>query len=100
MPEPEVGEEAMELAGYGSQLLMATMLSSFRQDDAVARQAVINHQGAAQLAILSFVRDATELSIPESYAVQGLANSQTTRELPQINAGAQAPSPTMAVKPA
>ncbi|MEM6363314.1 MAG: hypothetical protein AAF745_02725 [Planctomycetota bacterium] len=66
-------------------LLGVGSLSSLRHDDAVARQGVMNHQTSAHLMDLSFVRDATEMSIPESYAVQGLSLSHTPREAQQAN---------------
>lgn len=72
-------------------LLSAGALSSFRQDDAVARQAVMNHQTASHLMDLSFIRDACEMSIPESYAVQGLSLSHLPREAQGINLSAQTP---------
>jgi len=72
---------------FATQVLKAALVSSLRQDETVARQGVMNHQNAAHLMDLAFIRDATELSIPESYAVQGLANSQTTREVPLQNLG-------------
>lgn len=77
---------------YAIQVLKASMLTSFRQDDNVARQGVMNHQTASHLMDLSFVRDATEMSIPESYAVQGLANSQTVREAGPTNLAAGTPN--------
>jgi hypothetical protein len=76
---------------FAEQILKAGMLSSFRQDDSVARQAVINHQTTAHLMDLSFVRDSTELSIPESYAVQGLSLATTPREAQVINLAGQTP---------
>lgn len=66
-------------------------LSSLRHDDAVARQGVMNHQTSAHMMDLSFVRDATEMSIPESYAVQGLALSQLPAQAAGMNLGAQTP---------
>lgn len=72
-------------------LLQAGALSSFRQDDNVARQGVMNHQVTAHLMDLSFVRDATEMSIPESYAVQGLSLSHLPREAQGINLSSQTP---------
>lgn len=68
-------------------------LSSFRQDDNVARQGVMNHQTAAHLMDLSFIRDATEMSIPESYAVQGLALSTLPSQSAGMNLGSQTPKP-------
>ena len=65
---------------FALQLLKMGALNDLRQDAAVARQGVMNHQQAAHLMDLSFIRDATEMSIPESYAVQGLATSQAPRE--------------------
>jgi len=78
---------------YASQLLKASMLSSFRQDDAVARQAVINHQTASHLMDLSFIRDATEMSMPESIAMQGMSYSHLPRESQGINIAAGTPKP-------
>jgi hypothetical protein len=72
-------------------VLQAGALSSFRQDDNVARQGVMNHQVSAHLMDLSFVRDATEMSIPESYAVQGLSLSHTPREGQAINLSDRTP---------
>jgi hypothetical protein len=72
-------------------LLGMGALSSLRHDDAVARQGVMNHQTACHLMDLSFVRDATEMSIPESYAVQGLALSQLPAQAAGMNLGSQTP---------
>lgn len=72
-------------------LLQAGALSSFRQDDSVARQGVMNHQVAAHLMDLSFIRDATEMSIPESYAVQGLSLATLPRESQALNLAGQTP---------
>jgi hypothetical protein len=76
---------------FAAQVLKAGMLSSLRQDESVARQGVINHQTTAHLMDLSFVRDATELSIPESYAVQGLSLATTPRESQVLNLASQTP---------
>lgn len=72
-------------------LLQAGALSSFRQDDSVARQGVMNHQIASHLMDLSFIRDATEMSIPESYAVQGLSLATLPREAQSLNLASQTP---------
>lgn len=72
-------------------LLQGGLLGSLRQDEAVARQGVMNHQQAAHLMDLSFIRDATEMSIPESYAVQGLALSQLPAQAAGMNLGSQTP---------
>lgn len=72
-------------------LLGIGALSSLRHDDAVSRQGVMNHQTAAHLMDLSFVRDATEMSIPESYAVQGLALSNLPAQAAGMNLGSQTP---------
>lgn len=71
-------EETMD--EFATQLLKVGALSDLRQDAAVARQGVMNHQQAAHLMDLSFIRDACEMSIPESYAVQGLSLAHTARE--------------------
>lgn len=72
-------------------LLGMGALSSLRHDDAVARQGVMNHQTGSHLMDLSFIRDATEMSIPESYAVQGLALSQLPAQAAGMNLGSQTP---------
>ena len=50
-------------------------LASMRADDAVARQAVMNHGTTAHFMDMSFVRDAFEVSVVEGHAMQGLAAS-------------------------
>lgn len=72
-------------------LLGMGALSSLRHDDAVARQGVMNHQTASHLMDLSFVRDATEMSIPESFAVQGLSLSNLPAQAAGMNLGGQTP---------
>lgn len=72
-------------------ILAAGMLTALRQDDQVARQGVMNHQSASHLMDLAFIRDATEMSIPESYAVQGLSMAQNSRETQALNTAAQTP---------
>jgi len=76
---------------FATQMLKASMAGSLRQDEIVARQGVMNHQTAAHLMDLSFVRDSTEMSIPESYAVQGLSMAQAPREAQAGNLAAQTP---------
>jgi len=76
---------------FAVQLLKSSMLSAMRQDETVARQSVMNHQTSAHLMDLSFVRDATEMSIPESYAVQGLSMSQMPRESQALNLADRTP---------
>ena len=72
-------------------LLQIGALSSFRADDMVQRQGVMNHQTACHLMDLHFVRDATEFSIPEAYAVAGLSLATGSREAAQVNLAAQTP---------
>lgn len=72
-------------------LLGIGALSSLRHDDAVSRQGVMNHQTASHLMDLSFVRDAVEMSIPESIAVQGLALSNLPAQAAGMNLGSQTP---------
>ena len=74
-------------------LLGVGALSSLRQDDAVARQGVMNHQTSAHFMDLMFVRDANEMSIPESYAVQGLAASQLPRDAAGLRTSIHIPAP-------
>lgn len=66
-------------------------LSTMRHDDHVARQGVMNHQTSAHMMDLTFIRDATEMSIPESYAVQGLALSHLPAQAAGMNLGSQTP---------
>jgi hypothetical protein len=72
--------------------LKAQVLSAMSKDEQVARQGIMNHQTACHLMDLSFVRDATEMSIPESYAVQGLASAHLPREQAGLNASHLTPS--------
>lgn len=72
-------------------ILQVGALTSLRQDDNVSRQGVMNHQTASHLMDLAFIRDATEMSIPESYAVQGLALSQLPAQAAGMNLGSQTP---------
>jgi hypothetical protein len=52
----------------------------------------MNHQTASHLMDLSFVRDACEMSIPESYAVQGLSMSHMPREAAALNLADRTPA--------
>ena len=61
-------------------ILMTTAISSMRHDDAVARQGVMNHQTTSHIMDLNFTRDAVEMSIPESYAIQGLSHASAPRD--------------------
>jgi len=72
-------------------VLQMGALSSFRQDDIVSRQGVMNHQTASHLMDLSFIRDANEMSIPESYAVQGLALSSLPVQAAGMNLSSGTP---------
>jgi len=73
-------------------ILGSQSVSALRHDDHVARQGIMNHQTAAHLMDLSFINAQTEVSIPESYAIQGLAASQLPREASGINLAAQTPN--------
>ena len=77
---------------YAVQLLKIQAVGSLRQDETVARQHVMNHGLACHFMDLSFIRDAVEMSIPESYAVQGLSSSQRPREAAGINLANKTPS--------
>jgi hypothetical protein len=72
-------------------MLTVGALSALRHDDTVSRQGVMNHQTSAHFMDLSFIRDAVEMSIPESYAVQGLALSQLPAQAAGMNLGSQTP---------
>lgn len=87
-----MNENSNALAALVVGLLSMGALGSLRQDEIVARQGVMNHQSASHLATLSFVRDATEMSIPESYAVQGLALSHLPAQAAGMNLGNSTPS--------
>ena len=54
-------------------VLLADVFASRRKHEAIERGALMNFFSSNQFCTLSFVRDATEMSIPESYAVQGLS---------------------------
>lgn len=73
-------------------ILGSQSVSALRHDDAVARQGVMNHQTAAHLMDLSFINAQTEVSVPESYAIQGLAAAQLPREAAGINLAHQTPT--------
>lgn len=73
-------------------VLQASVLVSLRQDEAVARQGVMNHQTASHLMDLSFIRDATEMSIPESYAVQGLSFASGSRDAMALRTSIHVPN--------
>ncbi len=79
-----------------SGLLGMGALSSLRHDDAVARQGVMNHQTASHFMDLMFVRDSNEMSIPESYAVQGLALSTLPGQVAGLQTGSRTPEGTPA----
>jgi hypothetical protein len=72
-------------------LLGMGALSSLRHDDAIARQGVMNHQTASHLMDLSFIRDATEMSIPESFAIQGLSLSNLPAQAAGMNLSSGTP---------
>ncbi len=72
-------------------ILQLGALSSFRQDDNVSRQGVMNHQIASHLMDLSFIRDACEMSIPEAYAVSGLSLATAPREAQALNLADRTP---------
>lgn len=54
-------------------MLKLQAMGSFRNDESVARQAVMNHTTAAHFADMGFIRDALEPSTVEAFALQGLA---------------------------
>ena len=76
---------------FAAQLMKMSALSDLRQDTSVARQGVMNHQTTAHLMDLTFVRDSTEMSIPESYAVQGLSMAQGPREAQALRTSVHVP---------
>jgi len=80
-------------------LLQVGAMSSFRADDMVQRQGVMNHQVTAHLMDLAFVRDHTEMSIPESYAIQGLSLAHGPREAQAGNLASITPPLSLKVTP-
>lgn len=76
MPDPAVEVKPME--SFLDKLLCMDALAAQRQDHNVARQAVVNNTLCAHLMSLSFTRDATELSIPESLAIQSMGPREAT----------------------
>lgn len=77
-------------------VLKAGIINSLRMDENVARQAVMDTNRAAGLMAFSFVRDATEVSIPEAYAIQGLAASHLPRDVAGLQTAAGSPAQGMA----
>lgn len=73
-------------------MLGVSAIGSLRQDEAVARQGVMNHQTSAHLMDLAFIRDHTEMSIPESYAVQGLAMGHLPGQIAGLQTASQSPA--------
>lgn len=61
-------------------LLQSSSLSALRQDEAVARQGVMNHQTTAHLMDLSFTEKAVKMDLAESFAAQGLAHANIGRD--------------------
>jgi hypothetical protein len=77
---------------YVVALLKVSAVSSMRHDDIVSRQGVMNHQTSAHFVDMLFARDAVEMSIPESYAIQGLAAGQLPAQTAGLNASHATPS--------
>lgn len=61
-------------------LLHGGLLSDLRQDNAVARQGVMDHQKVSSTIILQYVNQMTSMDITESYAIQGLAQASGPRD--------------------
>ena len=74
------------------QLLKVNAIGSSRADENITRQGVMNHQVSAHLMDLAFVRDHTEMSIPESYAVQGLQQASASRDAMGLRTAIHVPS--------
>lgn len=55
------------------QMLKLHALGAMRMDDAVQRQAVMNHGTTAHFMDMGFIRDALEPSVVEAIAMQGLS---------------------------
>lgn len=72
-------------------LLSIGALSSLRMDETVNRQAVMSFVAGSGLMFFTFVRDATEMSIPEAYAVSGLSLSTLPREAVGANLASGTP---------
>ena len=72
--------------------LQADVISEKRRDGQIAQQALMTFCGYSGLLGFSFVRDATELSLPEAYAVSGLSLATGPREAVQSNLASQTPS--------
>lgn len=74
------------------QLLMNSALSGMRQDEAVARQGVMNHQTTAHLMDLSFTEKAVKMDIAESFAAQGLSYSNAGRDAMVLRTSTHVPA--------
>lgn len=73
-------------------VLQSDVISERRRDGIISQQALMGLVGFVTLMGYSFVRDATELSIPEAYAVSGLSLATGPREAAASNLGSQTPS--------
>lgn len=71
------------------QMLKLTAMGNFRADESVARQAVMNHTTTAHFMDMSFVRDSTQVSAAEAYAMQGLAMAQLPAQVAGVNVSAR-----------
>ena len=77
---------------FMQQLLMNSALSGMRQDEAVARQGVMNHQTTAHLMDLSFTEKAVKMDIAESFAAQGLSHANAPRDAMGLRTAVHVPS--------
>ena len=75
-----------------SKVLMSGVLSDHRQDTAVARQGVMNHQVSCHLMDLEFIQQANEFSITEAIAMQGINASQLPRDVAGLQTAAGTPA--------
>jgi hypothetical protein len=73
-------------------LLGGGLLSDLRQDNAVARQGVMNHQQICSTIQLQYVNQMTAMDITESYAIQGLMAAQGPRDAMGLRTSIHIPS--------
>jgi len=58
------------------EMLKMQLLSGLRADETISRQSLMNHGTAAHFLDMMMIRDSCEVSVPEGFAIQGLAMAQ------------------------
>ena len=72
-------------------------LGALRQDESVFRQMTVNFGSVTHFTDLMFVRDTNEMSIPESYACQGIGLSFMPANAAGMSLSSGTPQPARGV---